>query len=421
MQSQQDQNSRLRYNTQPQQGTLAGTPEGPEPNTPSNGNDRTNVPSQNIHIPPNPTQNTLPARTGPPNAAYPDFEMNNPAIEEPHPIEHPLQDQEEILQPSRTNKTRATLKVASLNIRGGGSNVTRNKWQKVNSILRQQKVAILAIHEAHLKDADVEELHEQFPSRLHIRNNSDPDHTSAKGVAIVLNKRLTDWEKAETMNLVPGRATLLTIPWKNGNTFRLLAVYAPNDHAENAAFWENLKTLWQERHLPSPDIMLGDFNMVEEAIDRLPMHRDPPRVTQTLQSLKEHLQLQDGWRQINPNDVYFSFTQKATGSMSRIDRIYINETQLQHSRNWTIEETGINTDHKLITVEVANPRMPYLGKGRWSMPLFAIKDKRLMNRLDEIAQAEAQKICDIPIEESWKDGRSVQHIFQSMKDKLCEA
>jgi len=83
-------------------------------------------------------------------------------------------------------KTRAAMKVASLNIRGGGSIVTRNKWQHINQLLHEEKIYILAMQETHLSPGTIIELHNQFPSQLHILNNSDLGQPNAKGVAFVL-------------------------------------------------------------------------------------------------------------------------------------------------------------------------------------------------------------------------------------------
>ena len=48
--------------------------------------------------------------------------------------------------------------------------------------------------------------------------------------------------------------------------------------------------------IPKPYIMLGDTNIVEEAIDRLPAHMDPVGATRAMANLKAHLDLTDRWR-----------------------------------------------------------------------------------------------------------------------------
>jgi hypothetical protein len=101
-----------------------------------------------------------------------------------------------------------------------------------------------------------------------------------------------------------------------------MAIYAPNSPAENQAFWESLLLRWTTCNLPKPDLFLGDFNLVEDAIDRLPCHSDHNGATQALQDVKSTLHLIDGWRRTNPTSKAYTYQQKETGSQSRIDRIY---------------------------------------------------------------------------------------------------
>ncbi|KIM39174.1 hypothetical protein M413DRAFT_29721 [Hebeloma cylindrosporum] len=111
------------------------------------------------------------------------------------------------------------------------------------------------------------------------------------------------------------------MPWQGDSVINILAIYAPNTPQENAAFWSELSDKWEPGGLPIPDVMLGDFNMVEEAIDRLPPHRDNAQATSKLTNFKQMHTLQDGWRRCNTTELAFSFTQDATQSRSRIDHI----------------------------------------------------------------------------------------------------
>jgi exonuclease III len=113
-----------------------------------------------------------------------------------------------------------------------------------------------------------------------------------------------------------------------------VAAYTPNDPADNTAFLEKLEE--KTRSIPKPDIVLGDWNMVEDAVDRLPHHRDGGAVTEAMRNLKRKLKLVNGWRQTYPDTKGYSFLQSATGSQSRIDRILVTDKIFQHSSDWTI-------------------------------------------------------------------------------------
>jgi len=76
----------------------------------------------------------------------------------------------------------------------------------------------------------------------------------------------------------------------------------------------------------------------------------------------------DGWHQQNPNKIAFSYTQaqqatNCTPSRSQIDYIYVTKAVLKHSYKWSIEETAIQTDHKIAVMTFSNPGNPHIGKG----------------------------------------------------------
>ncbi|KAJ7798220.1 hypothetical protein B0H13DRAFT_1674109, partial [Mycena leptocephala] len=78
-----------------------------------------------------------------------------------------------------------------------------------------------------------------------------------------------------------------------------------------------------------PDIMAGDTNIVEEAIDRLPCHTDPEPATTQPDLLLTALRLTDGWRKTYPTTrayIYSQIRHSGGGSHSRIDRIYIRNS-----------------------------------------------------------------------------------------------
>jgi exonuclease III len=110
--------------------------------------------------------------------------------------------------------------------------------------------------------------------------------------------------------IIKGRAILVTMPWHQTEIINILVIYAPNVETENQAFWDKLDEEWDSENLPLPDILLGDFNVVEEQIDHMPMHQDSNGSVNSLGKLKEKFTLSDGWRQQNPNKIAFTLNNK---------------------------------------------------------------------------------------------------------------
>ncbi|KAG2744932.1 DNase I-like protein, partial [Suillus brevipes Sb2] len=295
-----------------------------------------------------------------------------------------------------------------------------DKWPHINQLVKEQKIGILALQETHLTKEEGDALNSTPGFRIHVISSLDPARPNAKGIAIVINKLLLGTTSIKTHVLVPGRAILATIPWQKDSVIRTLAVYAPNDPHSNHTFWELLQS--KMRNLPRPDLMLGDFNVVEDSLDCLPPKMDNANSSNSLHQLKVLLRLKDGWRYENTDTLAYTFAQSAFqgGSQSRIDRIYINEELLPFSKDWDISPPGIHTDHQLISARISSKKMPYVGKGRWSMPLHVLKDENLAEqilKLGKTLQTELEKCKDQRTENA-----NPQLAFSSFKEqaiKLC--
>ena len=135
-----------------------------------------------------------------------------------------------------------------------------------------------------------------------------------------------------------------------------------------------------------------------------------------LQDFKDLLGLQDGWRSTNPTEKAYTFIQEATQARSRIDRIYVSQPMLKNSQNWNIVTTPIRTDHSLVSAKFANPGAPFIGKGRWSMPLRLLKDCRVIKEIKRIARSHEAKI--IELNEQQPDKRTNEDNPQSQFNKL---
>ncbi|KAH6918850.1 Endonuclease/exonuclease/phosphatase [Coprinopsis sp. MPI-PUGE-AT-0042] len=198
---------------------------------------------------------------------------------------------------------KASLKIATLNIQGGGSLATAQKWTHINQIMRTRKIGIMAIQETHLTDCATRDLNKQFRDQIHILNSGHPGNASnTAGIAVVINCRLVCWKRAKMKVLIPGRAILVQVPWHDTDqTLDILAVYAPNRDDENTDFWSKIKT--HRNNLPKPNVMMGDMNMVEEAADRLPSKPNAESKVNAMRSLKRKLDLIDRWRNEHPSEL----------------------------------------------------------------------------------------------------------------------
>ncbi|KAM6496546.1 Endonuclease/exonuclease/phosphatase [Amanita muscaria] len=247
----------------------------------------------------------------------------------------------------------------------------------MNQLVRDRKIGIMMVQESHLSKERTDSLNSKFGRNLLILNSSLGDSTNSAGVTFVINRRVLAWTELDLTEIVPGRAVLLSIARQDLDTLHILNIYAPNAPAENEQFWRDLAVKWHRDSLPSIDIMAGDFNLVESELDRLPAHPDPKHTVEALDEFKHRFTLIDGWRRTFPTMTNYTFGVGSANSQSRIDRIYLSHPLFQDSFNWDIQTPTINTDHQLVLATILDPKMPFIGKGRWTIPPNLLKDKKV--------------------------------------------
>ena len=96
-------------------------------------------------------------------------------------------------------------------------------------------------------------------------------------------------------------------------------------NSEKAAFWEQLLETVENDDTLRPDIVVGDFNLVENPeLDRLINGggSDPAAARSALSAFTTELNLADGWRHRHPKRRGYTFMGHG---QSRLDRIYARE------------------------------------------------------------------------------------------------
>ena len=294
---------------------------------------------------------------------------------------------------SKGRKTKAGLLVGSINLSGRGE-ISRggDKWSAINQLLRERRIGILAIQETHLDDGAAETIKRLYGRRIHIVHSADPNNpTAARGVAIVLNREIVDVANVKVKIITPGRAIIITTKWHAENDITIMNVYAPNSPTENEIFWKKLEEEYTRGKFRKPDLLAGDFNIVEEAIDRIPAKDSQGAPLAALKAFLRRIDVYDGWRLSNPSDRVYSFPQRGGAQRSRLDRIYATDQIINRSLKWDILTTGVPTDHCLVTANITAAKAPNIGKGRWTMPLHLMLDHTFIAEAIRIGERELQK------------------------------
>ncbi len=301
----------------------------------------------------------------------------------------------------------------------GGSNAPPDKWLCINQVVRDGRIAVLALQETHLTPERKDNLNALFGATMHILASYDPTNArGARGVAFALNKKLVNTDEATIVEIEAGRAAILAIPWSRGSKLRILNVYAPNDAGENQNFWERRADELDRRKYTRPDLLLGDFNIVEDAIDRLPPRQDAGEAVAQLQRFRIAAGLVDGWRTREPTRRVFTYLQTSTGSQSQIDRIYTSRAILRNANEWEEAGPGFPTDHRMVSVAIENLETPYMGRGRWAMPQSLLTDKPFLDTLHAMG---TQLTKDLDLCGTRHTTTTPQKLFAQFKDEIRTA
>lgn len=250
-------------------------------------------------------------------------------------------------------------------------------------VINSSRTAVLAIQESHLTDDLVDNINRAFETKMKVFHSPLPETRNAAGVAIVINRGIINADNVTCSEIIPGRAILTTIPWHANSKIKILNIYAPNDPGSNEDFWIKINEITTRNPHLKPDIMLGDFNLVEDSLDRLPCHHDDANAVAALGELKSNMNLIDGWRQTNPDKREYTHQHAPNASQGCIDRIYISNNMLSPSKDWDISPTNIETDHWMVSVKITTMEAPLIGKGRWQIPTYLFEDKDIMKKINK--------------------------------------
>jgi len=285
-------------------------------------------------------------------------------------------------------RLRANICIASQNMnRAAAPSENMNykeKWRAISHTIHTEKTAILTIQESHLDQDMTEVLGRNFKKNLMILNSAHPDNPQATvGVGFVINKQLIKPDEIEMHELIPRRVAMLKIKWLKTCTATILNIYAPNDRAEHTNFWAKVITKQRVKHLLIPDFTLGDFNVTEDPIDRMPPKLDDEPMIATLREVRHEWEIRDTWCWANLTENAFMYRAQTRSEriQARLDHIYISKKAEPFTFNWEIKESAIPTDHTMVSVRYAPKGAPIIGKGQWTMTLALLNNETLIEKI----------------------------------------
>jgi ribonuclease HI len=336
------------------------------------------------------------------------------------------------------------IRIGTFNIRGRADERKRSKYKDLTTLIRKNGIAILAVQETRLNEIEKDRIEKANPKIL-IESNSDS--TAKEGVGFVLNKDMLKNKTWKHTPIIKGRASRLQIKWNEDDGLDIINIYAPNETKKKIEFLEQMqKELEKMEDLENP-MLIGDFNFVEEDIDRFPVRQDDNKITTEMNKLIKKYQWIDGWRITHPNETDYTFNQKATGSKSRIDRIYTTREQFVYTYDWGMMKNMGISDHEIAYVDILKSGLPFIGPGLWRLsnemleyqPFIKcakktikeadIKIKRYENivknktpkEIEEIRKGEDENVFIQTPQQIWQEAKAMIKVFARERAKEKKA
>lgn len=166
-----------------------------------------------------------------------------------------------------------------------------SKWTTIQRFIRSSRISVMCLQETHLTADHVDQLHRPglFGRRLRIiSSHPTTNPTASAGTAFVINRELLSPPHTQHVEHIPGRASSLSLTWAADHSLTITNIYAPNSPHAHAVFWDTIQKDLESKAI-RPDLLLGDFNIVEDALDRSPQHADHAPAIDTLRTLRESI------------------------------------------------------------------------------------------------------------------------------------
>lgn len=282
--------------------------------------------------------------------------------------------------PRPPRKRKPLIQVATLNIRGCGSlrRQDKNKLGELVRWMRSTKTGIVGLQETYQCAENLAGA-ERANAKVWAFPNEGTAHSAGTGFIVHRDGIPAGLTRGNFQHkiLIPGRLDVLS--WQWGSEFFTVAnVYAPNNHQPALTLFKEITEKLKRRRV---DMILGDWNHVEHAVDRQPKgQKSPQDIRDALKDLRVKLGVEDSWRDENPTSSDFTWESPSpntdgTTSRSRLDRILLSSEVAEQAIEHEIDVSLTLSDHYPVKVKILDAESQELGRPRWKMNLEDLEDE----------------------------------------------
>ena len=196
-------------------------------------------------------------------------------------------------------------------------------------------------------------------------------------------------------------------------------IYAPNTVSERKTFFQDLHNFF----LSPVRIIAGDFNSIDNLLDRLSSSNVSLPDKAVLHSLLVDNSLIDIWRKRNPRGVSFTWANSGHTQASRIDRFLVSRLLAPHVSVSDVLPC-VFSDHDFVLLNLSLDNLSCPRNGIWKFNSSLLSDTSFKNRMSSFIREQKQRFACFDSLGAWWDHlksgiRSLCIDFCSKKRKLA--
>lgn len=265
------------------------------------------------------------------------------------------------------------MKILSINV-----NSLKNKKDKLIEKINKNNFDIINFQEIKSNDNEIylKEIENKTNGIFFLNSN-----LNIHGVGILVRNNLLNFKIKQlevNENCFKNRITHIQI--QSSEIINIINIYAPSDHHNDTKrFFYSRLNIYLNKYKNQSLILCGDFNYVEDDIDRINGKTTNDNVINKTINFND-FGVTDTFRNFNLNKKEY------TNQVSRLDRIYISNFLITKIKNIKLGE--YISDHRTVELEIEIENFKLWGKGYWKLNNFYLKDAFYREEINNIINKE---------------------------------
>ena len=200
-----------------------------------------------------------------------------------------------------------------------------------------------------------------------------------------------------------GRILSLLIDFHN-LYFNVVNIYSPNAASDRKIFFSDLHNYFLSQGLL---LIGGDFNCVDNVLDKLNCSTVPSADITSLVTLMSDFTLVDVWRKQNPRMISFTWSNSARTQASRLDRFFLAKSSFDKVSSCQILPC-IVSDHDFVKLELSLEGIVKRGAGVWRFNNSLLSNAEFKSTLKRVIADFKLKIQDFVSLRDWWDSLKIE-------------